>query len=120
MCAASVQNGTDGVVTGAASRVDAPVSNAAKHQIKYWKSWLIISRNAAGDSAASQRLILKGRTIWIVDAHGYGILHRDKVRNVDETYRLISREIDSAFRETTSRNDLLQRVAALTQFPKQL
>ena len=49
---------------------------------------------------------LEGRTIRIADAHGYGILHRDKVRNIGEIYRLISREIGSAFREATSRNDL--------------
>ena len=54
----------------------------------------------------------------IVDAHSYGILHRDKVRNIDEIYQLISREIDSAFREATARNDLLQRVASINAIPQ--
>ena len=58
------------------------------------------------------------RTFWIVDAYGYGILHRDKVGNIDEICRLISREIDSGFREAVSRNDLLQRVASINAIPQ--
>jgi hypothetical protein len=41
-----------------------------------------------------------------------------KVRNIDEIHRLISREIYSAFRETTSRNDLSQRVASINAIPQ--
>ena len=85
------------------------------------KDWEIITDNLskAGWSYGYVSAIdCNGRTIWIVDARGYGILHRDKVRNIDEIYRLISREIDSAFREAISRNDLLQRVASINAIPQ--
>jgi hypothetical protein len=53
-----------------------------------------------------------------LDLPALTFLHRDKVRNIDEIYRLISREIDSAFREATPRNDLLQRVASINAIPQ--
>jgi hypothetical protein len=59
-------------VAGAASTVHAPVSNAAKHQMKYWE---IIADNLskAGFSLGWVEAVdLEGRTIWIVDAHRDG------------------------------------------------
>ena len=40
--------------------------------------------------------------------------------NIYDIYRLISREIDTAFGEATARNDLLQRVASINAIPNQL
>jgi len=60
----------------------------------------------------------EARTTWIGDARDYEILHRENLRNIDEICRLMSREIDSAFREATSRNDLLQRVASINAIPQ--
>ena len=86
--------------------------------MKYWEIIADNLRKAGWSLGWVSAVDSEGRTIWIVDAHGYGILHRDKIRNIDEIYRLISREIDSAFREAISRNDLLQRVASINAIPQ--
>ena len=38
--------------------------------------------------------------------------------NIYDIYRLISREIDTAFGEATARTDLLQRVASINAIPQ--
>jgi hypothetical protein len=40
--------------------------------VKYWESPLTISAKPDGAMATFQCSNRKGRTIWIVDAHGYG------------------------------------------------
>jgi hypothetical protein len=54
--------------------------------VKYWESSLTISAKPAGAGWSLgwvSALDLKGRTIWIVDAHGYGkrfIVRSDEIR----------------------------------------
>ena len=48
-----------------------PRSNARLF-VKDWESSLTISAKSGGVGATSQPLNSEGRTIWIVDAHGYG------------------------------------------------
>ena len=64
-----MQNGTDGVDYGRSVNRDAPLSNAAKHQMKPWEIIADNLKKAGWSWGCVGALDTQGRTIWIADAH---------------------------------------------------
>jgi hypothetical protein len=72
MGAANMQNGTDGVDYGSSVNRDAPLSNAAKHQMKPWEIIADNLKKAGWSWGCVGALDSQGRMIWIADAHHEG------------------------------------------------
>ena len=67
-----MQNGTDGVDYGRSVNRDAPLNNAAKHQMKPWEIIADNLKKAGWSLGYVSTLDSCGRTIWIADAHRDG------------------------------------------------
>jgi hypothetical protein len=67
-----MQNGTDGVDYGRSVNRDAPLSNAAKHQMKPWEIIADNLKKAGWSWGYVSAIDSNGRTTWIADAHRDG------------------------------------------------